>query len=162
LVDDSGMWNPLAWEAIHEIVRGSTPQRWENIQKNNNLSKYEYDRTLFKLGHYKIPKIYEIKQGDYIVDVGAYDDISSVFFAEECGLVFVFESSKYCYQKLVKMKESLNIKQIIPVQKVLFDSTAKIRMTGFGVGSTVGDIGDECGSISFDDYVKHNLIDRIL
>lgn len=166
LIDNSDLWDPSAWTRAHNIIKGGdvTPKKWDKIADINNLLRYENDRISFKFDHYRIPKIFDIKPGDYVVDAGAYDGFSSVLFAEKCGndgRVFAFEPIDEYYQRLIKMKKLSGMNNIVPIKKALFDSTTRVKMTKDEGGSVISDFDGEIETIGLDDYVKQNSIDKI-
>jgi len=107
-----------------------------------------------------------IKQGDVVIDAGAWIGDFSAYVALKGAQCYAFEPLKDNYDILLKTVQ-LNNSQIIPVQKGLGSSEGNINISVNGAGSSYimegdGDSGEETISITtLDKFVEENNLKKI-
>lgn len=97
---------------------------------------------------------YKIKEGDIIVDAGAYLGAFSLIASRltaDSGKIIAFEAEKASYSKLLNNIRLNNATNIIPINKGLWDRDAILPFNNVGNGES---------SFFFDGAV-HNSIERV-
>jgi tRNA G46 methylase TrmB len=64
------------------------------------------------------------KEGDVVIDVGAYTGDTALIFSRlvgEKGRVIAFEPDSYCFQKLVKNIKALRLKNVVALKKIALE-----------------------------------------
>ena len=146
-----------------------------------NLNKIGYDVKLFtdKIGiivaylleQYAYKNIVKAQEGDYVIDGGScYGDIS-LYFADKVkknGKVFAFEFVKdnlESFNKNLQLNPQYKNNIVIVKKAISGESNQKLYVEGIGPASkiinTAKDGADEVFSITLDDFVKENQIEKI-
>lgn len=118
-------------------------------------------------------KKYNLKEGDIVFDCGAYCGISSYYFSKlvgETGKVYAFEPDKLNYKMLLKNIELHNLKNVIPINKGIWDKTDTLLFNTEGaLGSALVNVFDrkieatknKVDVVSITDVVKEYNIPKI-
>lgn len=98
-----------------------------------NLAKHRASVAFAQAGggpdhHMAVITAYWAKQGDFFLDLGSHVGYFSLFYSKlvgETGLVFAYEASPPIYNYMVKWLNSLSVKNIIPKNRAISDTTNK-------------------------------------
>ena len=125
-----------------------------NIQKiNDNLIKINFKN--FKLitdieSVMEIPRAiekynlyYKLKPKDVIFDLGAYHGLYSFYAVslQNNAIVYAFEPDEKNFKILKQNIINNNLKNIIPINKAIYNKNGKINFTEQGMGSMIDDSG---------------------
>lgn len=115
-------------------------------------------------------KKYRIKEGDIVLDCGAYCGTTVYYFSQlagETGKVIALEPDKENYKALLKNIKIHNLKNVIPLNMCLWDKKGKLGFNTEGnLGSCLSSIHGEIPSTfvdatSIQDIINDYKIDKI-
>ena len=124
------------------IVDYSIPQ--EHTLRDSNLSFY-FSSMAQGLGSAKdYLRDYALKEGDVVLDCGAYCGITTYLFSKmvgKSGRVYALEPDDLNYKMLVKNIEKHKLTNVIPIKKGIWTSTTKLLFNAEGnLGGSVSDL----------------------
>lgn len=104
----------------------------------------------------------DIKEGDYVLDLGAYHGAFSIYADKKVGKfgkVFAFEPEE---NNIKILKENLKLnkcKHVIPIQKGIWSRNAKLHFSGTGPGACINKTGEKIVKVtSIDSELKKRKI----
>jgi FkbM family methyltransferase len=157
-----------------------TKQDWETAQKKLQKvsdNKYKIDNFIYNGNYGEVVEAFYFEQyayknvkpssGDVIIDAGACFGDTALWFSKYIGngRVYAFEPMEENFKIL---KENIKVnsleKIVIPVQKGVGETESKLKISGYGVASSVEFGGSNVKTIditSIDKFVSDNKIDHV-
>ncbi len=110
-------------------------------------------------------KNYQLKEGDIVMDVGAYEGEFTILASKlvgDTGKVISIEPIKESYQKLLKNIELNGLTNVIPLKIALWDKHKKIKMAyDFGASHISDEKGEEIEAYMLDNLINKMKLKRI-
>ena len=140
-----------------------------------NLSKKELQELANNFGYknllrrYKILEDYfDIKEGDIVIDGGAYHGDMAQYFSKkvgDTGWVYSFEALPQNYLNLKKFLEDSNLDNVVPVPVALWDRTGMIKfyLSSYSNAGSVRDDFRKVGKsfIEISSYTMDDIVERM-
>jgi len=136
-----------------------------------NLGNYRFmsnpdpvvDSWIFE--QYNLDGLCEVSSGDYVFDGGAFKGETAFWFLSKgAEKVYAFEPDSINFQILSKNVALNRVEgKIIPIKALLSDKDgmSRIKATGSGSSSSLGDGGIEVESVTLDSFVFKNRLENI-
>jgi FkbM family methyltransferase len=109
-------------------------------------------------------KLYNLKEGDIVIDAGAYEGEFTILASKlvgDTGKVISFEPTKEGYSKLLKNIALNNLINVVPINIALWNKKGKLKISrDFGASQIALD-GDEIEADSLDNIINKLKLKRI-
>lgn len=160
---------PIKWkkEYAEATVQGQKIKM--NYFKNKGVEYYD---SKYYLGFLSLTKNlfgylknYQLKEGDVVIDAGAYEGEFTILASKlvgDSGKVISIEPAKEGYMRLTKNIKLNELKNVIPLKVALWSKSEKLKMTSAFEESVINESGEETiEAISLEKLLKKLKIQKV-